>query len=128
MALVLAGNLTAMWTWQLLVQIRQMLLEVQVGLSALPVFLFVFNFSFPGYRGVVHPAVPASAALIKDRPFPTSSWLFHFDWQASASLALRFVSTSVVLKHAGMFYAAASTCCDVDYVCLSALAMHLRIV
>ncbi len=58
-----------MWTWQLLVQIRQMLLEVQVGLSA----------------------VPASAALIKGMPFLTGCWLIQFDWQASASFALHFV-------------------------------------
>jgi len=60
-----------MWTWQLLVQIRQMLLEVQVGLSALP----------------------ASAALLKGRPFPTGC----------SNLTGRLLLHFVVSKHTGMF-------------------------
>ena len=46
-------------------------------------------------------AVPASVAFIKGRLFPNRCWLFHFDWQASASLAPHFV----VLKRTGMFKA-----------------------
>ena len=84
-----------MWIWQLLVQIRQMLLEDQVGSSA----------------------VSVPAAFIKSRSFPTSCWLFHCDWRASASLALHFVSASVgaqaCLHLLRWCSALASTCCDV---------------
>ena len=61
-----------------------MLLEVQVGLSA----------------------VPVSAVFIQGRPFPTGCWLFHVEWQHSASLTSHFVPASLgaqgVLMGAGM--------------------------